>query len=192
MLIDIVFPETINHSINCNNLVRLRNEAQQGLFRVAGEALAPSDVKEHVAGTYVSKNTGWRKAGAVSFCSIFFTQPSLPASLLGPFQQVMLLASLIPSVNGSGRDGVWSFILKKSAWRQNFLIPLPDPGRTTNGATTLTRAIAAGHYLCTVTPAPQWPDDAGELGDRHVAVARSSEFMPRRPYSSAVPKLNFI
>lgn len=51
MLIDIVFPETINHSINCNNLARLRNEAQQGLFRVAGEALAQSDVKEHVAGT---------------------------------------------------------------------------------------------------------------------------------------------
>lgn len=30
MLIDIVFPETINHSINCNNLVSLRNEAKQG------------------------------------------------------------------------------------------------------------------------------------------------------------------
>lgn len=41
MLIDIVFPETINHGINCNNLVRLRNEAKGewggGLFELLGK-----------------------------------------------------------------------------------------------------------------------------------------------------------
>lgn len=51
MLIDIVFPETINHGINCNNLVRLRNEAKLGVVRVAGEVAVQSSVKEHTDGT---------------------------------------------------------------------------------------------------------------------------------------------
>lgn len=51
MLIDIVFPETINHGINCNNLVRLRNEAKLGVVRVAGEVAVQSSVKEHTNGT---------------------------------------------------------------------------------------------------------------------------------------------
>lgn len=81
MLIDIIFPETINHGINCNNLVSLRNEAKQG--GVAGERVLQSSVKEHTDGTYISKNRARRKPSPLSFHFISSTLPSLP--LLGQF-----------------------------------------------------------------------------------------------------------
>lgn len=71
MLIEIVFPETINHGINCNNLVSLRNEAKQGVAQSGGEAVFKAELKNALMELWFLKTE--REEPVQSFCFICST-----------------------------------------------------------------------------------------------------------------------